>query len=195
MGDARGLHLKGAAHLRGSAPLPCMQRDGKAAAASDVEAIFECQWIREGRLATSEIEGHHTKVLGGNRCRCEVAILFQRMGAERGDDQAHLNVGFCGCASRPRRNGSDHLRLREPLCSVQVRPPAHLKIGDVLCRLGAHQLLGGAVKRLCVLQERDRQIECAKKVGLIGTALGGDQRGAHPCPIPRGINVPRGGEF
>jgi hypothetical protein len=78
---------------------------------------------------------------------------------------------------------------------VEVRPPAYLKVGDVLCRFGAHQLLGGAVKCLCVLQERDRQIKGAKEIGLISTTLGGDQSGAHPCPIPRGINVPRGGEF
>jgi hypothetical protein len=45
------------------------------------------------------------------------------------------------------------------------------------------------------LQERDRQIKCAKKVGLIGAALRSDEGGAHACPIPRGINVARCGEF
>jgi len=78
---------------------------------------------------------------------------------------------------------------------VKVWAPAHFKVGDVLCRLGAHQLLGGAIERLCVLQERDRQIECAQQVGLIGAALRSDEGGAHPCPIPRGVNVARCRKF
>ena len=78
------------------------------------------------------------------------------MGAEGGDDQTHLNSGFCGCAARPGRNGGDHLRLRQPLGGVEVWPPAQLKIGNVLCRLDTHQMLGGAIKRLGILQERNR---------------------------------------
>ena len=89
--------------------------------------------------------------MGGDCGSCEVAILFQRMGAESGDDQTHLNAGFCGCASRPRRNGGDHLRLRQSLCGVKVWPPTHLKVGNVLCRLGAHQLLCGTIERLGIL--------------------------------------------
>ena len=73
------------------------------------------------------------------------------MGAEGGDDEAHLNAGFCGCASRPGRNGGDHLRLGQSLCGVQMRTPTHLKVGNVLCRLDAHQLLSGAIERLGIL--------------------------------------------
>jgi hypothetical protein len=78
---------------------------------------------------------------------------------------------------------------------MEVWPPAHFKVGDVLCRLGAHQLFGGTIKRLGILKKGDRQVECAQKIGLIGAALWGDQRGAHPSPIARGINVARCGKF
>ena len=37
MSDARGLHLKGAAHLRGTAPLPRMEGDREPTATCDVE--------------------------------------------------------------------------------------------------------------------------------------------------------------
>jgi hypothetical protein len=56
-------------------------------------------------------------------------------------------------------------------------------------------MLGGAIERLGILQEGDWQVECAQEIGLIGAALRGDEGGAHPCPIPRGINVARCGEF
>jgi hypothetical protein len=56
-------------------------------------------------------------------------------------------------------------------------------------------MLGGAIERLGILQEGDWQVECAQEIGLIGAALWGDQRGAHPSPIARGINVARCGEF
>jgi hypothetical protein len=84
-----------------------MECDRESAVARDVERLFECERVREGGLAPRKIKRHNPKVLGGNCGRCEVAILFQRMGAEGGDDEAHLNAGFCGCATRPRRNGSD----------------------------------------------------------------------------------------
>jgi deoxyribose-phosphate aldolase len=56
-------------------------------------------------------------------------------------------------------------------------------------------MLSGAIERLGILQEGNRQVECAQEIGLIGAALWGDQRGAHPSPIARGINVARCGEF
>ena len=86
-------------------------------------------------------------------------------------------------------------RTSMPVSTAARRAPAHLKVGNVLCRLDAHQLFGGTIERLGILQESDRQVECAQKVGLIGATLWGNQRGAHPCPIPRGINVTCCGEF
>jgi hypothetical protein len=56
-------------------------------------------------------------------------------------------------------------------------------------------MLGGTIKRLGILKKGDRQVECAQEIGLIGAALWGDQCGAHPCPIPRGINVARYRKF
>ena len=78
---------------------------------------------------------------------------------------------------------------------MKVWPPTHLKVGNVLCRFGAHQLPCGTIERLGILKKGDRQVECAEQVGLIGATLRGDQRGAHPCPIPRGVNVARCGKF
>lgn len=117
------------------------------------------------------------------------------MGAEGGDDKAHFDAGLRGGTPCARRNGSDHLRLRQSLCGVQMRTPTHLKVGNVLCRLGAHQLFGGTIKRLGILKKGDRQVKCAEQVGLIGATLRGDEGGAHPCPIPRGLNVARCGKF
>jgi hypothetical protein len=78
---------------------------------------------------------------------------------------------------------------------VKVWPPTHLKVGNVLCRLDAHQLLRGTIKRLGILQEGDWQIKCTQQIGLVGAALRGDEGGTHPSPIARGINVARCGEF
>jgi hypothetical protein len=78
---------------------------------------------------------------------------------------------------------------------MEVWPPTHLKIGNVLCRLDAHQMLGGAIERLSILKEGDWQIKCTQQIGLIGAALWGDQCGTHPSPIARGVNVARCGEF
>ena len=78
---------------------------------------------------------------------------------------------------------------------MEVRAPPHLKVGDVLCSFGSHQLLRCAIERLGILQQGDRQVERAQQVGLISTTLGGDERGAHPSPILRRINAPRGGQF
>jgi hypothetical protein len=72
-----------------------------------------------------------------------------------------------------------------------MRTPAELHVANVLCRLGADDLVRYALECLFILEEGDRQIKGAEEISLINTALRRNKCGAHPRPVARRVNLSR----
>ena len=92
---------------------------------------------------------------------------------------------------RPATNRRDPVGERQPARDVQQRPPADLDVADVVRGLRDHQLGGDPLERLRVLHQRDRQVEGAQQFGLVGAALGRNERPVHPGPVRRGVDAAR----
>ena len=92
---------------------------------------------------------------------------------------------------RPATDRRDPVGERQPARDVQQRPPADLDVADVVRGLRGHQLGGDPLERLRVLHQRDRQVEGAQQLGLVGAALGRDERPVHPGPVRRGVDAAR----
>ena len=73
---------------------------------------------------------------------------------------------------------------RQPAGDVEQRAPADLDVADAVGGLGLDELGGDPLERLGVLHERDRQVERAEQLGLVGARHRRDERGA-PCPASR----------
>ena len=70
----------------------------------------------------------------------------------------------------------------EPAGDVEQRSPADLEVADAVGRLRLDQLGRDPLERLGVLHQRDRQVERAQQLGLVGARHRRDQRRAHPAP-------------
>ena len=96
-----------------------------------------------------------------------------------------------GRLARPATDRCDPVGERQPARDVQQRPPADLDVADVVRGLRGHQLGGDPLERLRVLHQRDRQVEGAQQFGLVGAALGRNERPVHPGPVRRGVDAAR----
>ncbi len=71
---------------------------------------------------------------------------------------------------------------------MECRRPADLGVADSIGRLGLDELAGDAFERVGVLHERDRKVEGAEELGLVGGDGRGDQRGGHPGVVAGGVD-------
>ena len=89
----------------------------------------------------------------------------------------------------------DPVGQRQPAGDVEQRAPADLDVADAVGRLGLDQLGGDPLERLGVLHQRDRQVERAQQLGLVGARHRRDERRRHPGPVARRVDPARPGEL
>ena len=187
--DPLGVNCERPPDLRGAAPLAGVDRDPQPTGARGLEGAGMIERVREGGLRSGEVPAGEALVDEARRCLREDRVVGRVVGAEGGADEAHARAGsFCRHA-RPATDRRDPVGQRQPARDVEQRAPADLDVADVVRGLRGHQLGGDPLECLRVLHQRDRQVEGAQQLGLVGAALGRDERVVHPCPAGRGIHA------
>ena len=79
----------------------------------------------------------------------------------------------------------------EPARDVEQRTPADLDVADVVGGLGLDEVHRDPLERLGVLQERDRQVEGAQELGLVGQLCGAPTSAADIPSRSVGASTPR----
>ncbi len=190
MRDPLRSEVQCAANLRRAAPLARVEGDPQAPRPRRLERPPVCERVRKARFGTGQVEPGQAVVpkAGGRLGQADVRVRVMRpeCRADQADDRARASRR----APRTGAHGRDPVRERQPARDVQERPPTDLEVADAVGGLGLDQLGRDALERLGVLEERDREVEGAEQLGLVGAGHRGDERGRHPGPRPRRVHAP-----
>jgi hypothetical protein len=170
------------ADLRGATPLTGVQRDPEAAGTRRLERPGVIERVRVGRFGPGQVPAHEAPVAEARRRLGQHQVVRWVMRTQRGADQPDGRPGPPAGGTSPAADGRDPIVQRQAAGDVEQRSPADLDITDLFGGLGVDQLRGDPFERLGVLHERDRQVEGAEQLGLVGAPLGRDERVEHAGP-------------
>ena len=189
--DPLRVHRERPPDLRGAAPLAGVDRDPQPACPRGLEGARMIERVRVRRLRSGEVPAGEALVDEPRRGLGEDDVVGRVVGAEGGADEADGRAAAGRRRARPATDRRDPVGERQAARDVQQRPPADLDVADVVGGLRGHQLGGDPLERLRVLHQRDRQVEGAQQLGLVGAALGRNERPVHPGPVRWGVDAAR----
>ena len=195
VGDALGLDDERAADLVRAAPLPGMDRHAQAVGPSGLEGPRVVERVGVGGLGSGEVPAGQPLVEEPRRGLGQLHVPLGVVGTQRGADEAHDRAGSGGAVARARAHGRDPVRQGEAARDVQARTPADLDVAHAVRGLGLDELPRDALERVGVLHQRDRQVERAQQLRLVGARHRGDQGRGHAGPVRRRIDAARPGEL